>query len=197
MLRISVVCSCVLMLGALTAPTESATQQVPGHAGVGFVINGPQQLLGGSAHVVLPRWGGIGLYVDAKFDSDSPRSAAGFESDLTAAEVDESFGHPLFEEQSSWRSVNAALLRPLTPELVIYAGAGMSEKDAYRHYEDPEFELGESGLYWVTHEEESSTEMNLLGGAFFRLTPRFWVHFGVEAQPRGMTVGGSYTVPLR
>lgn len=173
-----------------------AQQHVPEPSlGVGYVVNAPHMFLGFSGQVVLPRWGGVGLYVDAKFDLESPAGEPGYEPDLTPEEA-EQLGDEERLEEGSWRSFNAALLRPLSPGLTVYAGAGYARRDSYRKYFDSSRERGLLGLYWVADEEASGSEVNFLGGAFFRISRTLQLQFGVESAPLGMTVGGVFSIPL-
>ncbi|HEX6368089.1 MAG TPA: hypothetical protein VF006_04090 [Longimicrobium sp.] len=165
--------------------------------GIGFAANMPNQFAGVSAHFISDFMGGLGVYVDAKFDVESPEDEEGFEADLTAAQVDEEFGDQIFHEDGSWRSVNVALMKPIAPQFVIYAGAGYADGKHYRQYIDAEGELGLEGFYWVRDEENSGSDINILGGAFFQLTRSFAFQVGAESKPGGFTIGVSYLVPMR
>jgi hypothetical protein len=165
--------------------------------GVGYVANMPNQFAGVSAHFISDFMGGLGVYVDAKFDLESPEDEPGFEPGLTAREVDDDLGDQLFHEDGSWRSVNVALMRPLAPQFVVYAGAGYADGKNYRQYIDAEGERGLEGFYWVRDEEGSGGEINVLGGAFFQLTRAIAFQVGAESKPGGFTLGVSYLVPLR
>ena len=165
--------------------------------GVGYVANMPNQFAGVSAHYISGFMGGLGLYVDAKFDVESPEDEEGFVDNLTAAEVDEQFADQRFHSEGSWRSVNVAVMRPLAPQFVVYAGAGLADGKQYHEYIDVTGNRGIEGYYWVRDEEESGSEVNLLGGAMFQLTRNIAFQVGIESQPRGFSVGASYLVPLR
>jgi hypothetical protein len=164
--------------------------------GLGVVASAPEQFLGGSAHIITPLLGGLGLYVDAKVDIESPREEDGFIEGLTAQEVDSEFGDELFDHRPSWTNVNVALMRPVSAELIVYAGAGRAKRADYRQYIDPEQERGVQGFYWVEDPGTSGTEINLLGGAFFRIGRSLLIQFGAESKPRGVTVGVAYSHPL-
>lgn len=165
--------------------------------GVGYVANMPNQFAGVSAHFISDFMGGLGVYVDAKFDVSSPEDEEGYEPDLTAAEVEDQFADQLFHTEGSWRSVNVAIMRPLAPQFVVYAGAGIADGKQYGEYIDTEGERGVEGFYWVRDEEASGTEVNFLGGAMFQLTRNVAFQVGLESQPRGFSVGASYLVPIR
>ncbi|HEX2207787.1 MAG TPA: hypothetical protein VHG93_08890 [Longimicrobium sp.] len=165
--------------------------------GVGYVANMPNQFAGVSAHFLSDMFGGVGLYVDAKFDVESPEDDDGFEPSLTAREVEDERGDQLFHEDGSWRSFNVALMKAIAPQFVVYAGAGLADGKHYAQYIDAEGELGLEGFYWVRDEEKSGSEINVLGGAFFQLTRSIAFQVGAESKPGGFTVGVSYLVPLR
>lgn len=165
--------------------------------GIGYVANMPNQFAGVSAHYISNFMGGLGVYVDAKFDVESPEDEEGFEPGLTAAQVEDERGDQLFHEDGSWRSFNVALMKAIAPQFVIYAGAGLADGKHYGQYIDTEGELGIEGFYWVRDEENSGSEINVLGGAFFQLTRNVAFQVGAESKPGGFTLGVSYLVPLR
>jgi hypothetical protein len=182
-----------LLAALLPAAASAQETELRPHFGVGYVINGPHQFLGFSAQALSLRLGGIGAYVDMKFDRSSPSREVEFDATLTAAQAEDRFGDRLFQEESSWRSFNVALLRPVIPELILYAGVGSSSQTHYRTYYDESASRGLEGLYTVEDPRESGNRMNLLGGGFFRIGPTLMLQFGVEMKPRGFTVGGVYT----
>lgn len=164
--------------------------------GVGYVVNAPSMYLGFSGFAVTPVWGGIGLYVDAKFDRDSPMDEQSYIDSLTVQIVEDEIGDEFVGEEDEWKGFNAALVRPLSPQLMVYLGAGYAERERYWRYQDPGQGRGTGGFYWVRNLEESGSEINVLGGAFFRITSNIALQFGLESMPRGMTVGGAYSIPL-
>lgn len=181
---------------AAPAQVQQATPFLP-RVGVGFAANAPHEVLGVSVHAVSGILGGLGIYVDAKMGNDSPRDEFTFDPDLTATEVEDLYDDQLFTSRSDWRSVNVAVVRPLMRELMVYAGAGYSDHTQYREYFDPEQDRGVGGFYWVEDPDNSGGEVNLLGGAMFGISQNVFIQFGVETKPRGVTVGASYSIPLR
>jgi hypothetical protein len=144
---------------------------------------------------VLPVLGGLGVYVDGKLDTSPPSDHPGFESDLTAQQVDDEIGDEFQGDESSWRSFNVALVRPVTPSLMVYAGAGYARESAYRQYYDESLTRGQGGLYWVESPAEDESTVNVLVGMFLRMTSHINAQFGVENAPRGVTVGLSLVLP--
>lgn len=195
-LAAAALCAAAPAAAQIGVPASRAMSFEP-RFGIGYVANMPNQFAGVSAHFISDFLGGLGVYVDAKFDVESPEDEEGFEPDLTAAEVDETRGDQVFHEDGSWRSVNVALMRPIAPQFVVYLGAGYADGKHYRQYIDTEGELGLEGFYWVRDEENSGSEINVLGGAFFQLTRSIAFQVGAESKPGGFTLGVSYLVPLR
>lgn len=188
----------VLLLLAVPA-VPAAAQERAGSAGpvfgIGYVANAPDLLAGGAGYVILPVLGGLGLYVDAKFDPDTPRDDDAFEPDLTARQVEDELGDAYQDSESSWRSFSAALVRPVTPSLMLYGGLGYTSESVYRKYHDDTETRGLAGLYWVEAPDEDSSTINVLAGMFLRMTRHLNAQFGVESAPRGLTVGLSVVLP--
>lgn len=164
--------------------------------GVGFTANIPDQLVGGSVHYLTGAFGGLGIYADVKLDMESPADEDGFTDTVTAAEVESTRNHRLFDEQSSATSVNIALMKSLSPQFTVYAGAGYSDMKNYRQYWDEDQEEGFQGYYWVPEEGLTGGKVNLLGGAFFQLGESFAIQMGAETKPAGFTLGVSYLIPI-
>lgn len=181
---------------ALAAPAGAQEPVLEPHVGAGIVVLAPYQTIGVSAQALSPRMGGIGIYVDARFDRSPPPSRRPeFDRAITADVAEYQYGDRLVTEDDSWRSVNVALIRPVVPELLLlYLGAGYSSQEHSRQYYDPSGARGVQGMYWVQDPGRSGRRLNLLGGGFFRVNPRLMVQFGVETRPRGMTAGAVYTL---
>lgn len=201
-LRHAAAAAAVLLLTALPAAAQigvpaSRARQLQPRLGVGYLANIPNQFAGASAHVLTGFMGGLGLYVDVKFDPQSPEDEEGFIDSLTVAEVEENLNDQLFSDEGVWTSFNVAVMKALGPQFVVYAGAGWADAKQYVEYLDGERELGLQGFYWVRDEEGSGSELNVMGGAMFQLTQNFAFQIGAESAPRGFTMGASYLVPLR
>lgn len=185
----------VLAICSAGAVQEAAAQS---RVGVGYVANAPRMFVGGSAHMLTDIFGGMGLYVDAKFDRQTPEGdQAPILGDLTVDEVEDQLGDELILEDEVWQSFNVALIRPVTPELMLYAGGGMAERENYRQYYDGTGSRGLGGYYWVEDPEASGNEVNFMAGGMFRISSVFFVQFGAESAPRGATVGVIYSHPLK
>lgn len=166
--------------------------------GIGYVANAPQLLAGAGAYATFPLLGGLGFYLDAKFDVNGPSREDNFESALTALEVEDQIpGVALVGSEDSWRSFNIAVVRPLTPAFMVYLGAGYATRTRYHEYRDPKGERGLLGLLWAEAPHEESSTVNGLFGGFLRLGRPLDFQFGFETAPRGFTVGGSLRLPPR
>lgn len=177
--------------GTDPAPTLDHTQ-----FGFGVVGNVPETLVGLQGYVILPHMGGIGLYLDAKFDYENASGERAFEGALTAEWIENNVeGNKFVQGETSWRSFNAALVRPLTPYLIVYAGGGIAQGSEFGLYEDPSRNLGITGLLWVEDPRLDQTKVNFIAGTFLRLSPRVSTQFGFETQPKGFSVGVSLRLP--
>lgn len=183
----------VLLFGA----TESAAQSYEPAVGVGYAANAPHMLLGAAAWGIIPRFHGFGLYVDVKTAVGSARDYDNFDATLTAEEANERFDHEQFDQEDYRRGFNVGILRPLTDELMVYAGGGYGHRTRYQEFWDPSFQQGTLGYYWVEDPDRSGGYFNVLAGGFFRIGSRIQLQFGAESEPAGFTVGASFNVPAR
>ncbi len=185
----------LLASGLAAAPL--AAQDTPGiRFGVGYTVNAPEMMAGASGFVILPAMGGIGLYLDAKVNPDSPRKEDTFLEGRTALQIEDEVPGVRFEDsKDSYRSFNAAVVRPVTPSLMLYAGAGISQMTRYRAYFDPAEEMGLAGHFWVEAPDEKATYVNGLAGAYLRLSSLISFQTGFETNPKGFTVGATFHLP--
>lgn len=191
-------------LATLTLPAVPAAAQqgsVPEMSrmqfGVGWVGNAPEAMLGGAAYVLLPRSGGIGLYLDAKFDVSNPSGERGYDASVTSRQIAaQEVGATFVRTEESWSSVNVAVMRPLTPYLIAYAGGGLARATRYDLWNvDIASPFGEGGVAWAEDPDQEETSANLMVGVLMRLTRRASAHFGYETKPSGVTVGVSLRLP--
>jgi hypothetical protein len=165
--------------------------------GVGFVANAPSQMAGVGGYVLLPVLGGVGVYVDGKWDIDSPAGDRAFDESRTAADLEadaSSAGTRFLRRETSWyRSLNLALVRPLNPFLMAYVGGGYARAKRYGLYEELVGDVGRA--LWVRDPRQDEDRMNLMAGLILRLVPMFSTQVGLETQPRGFTAGVSLRLP--
>lgn len=179
-----------------TAPSVGHAQTAPGSGEsglssprvmVGFVVNGPDQLLGAGG-AWLPRFlGGWGLYLDHKRDADSPADASA--SVGISAEDALEMGDSRKYTHHSYTSVNVAVVRAYGSDVAFYLGGGISDEAVYAQFFDPTLARGSLGHYWARYAYAGGVRPNVLGGMFFRIGSLVAVQFGVEAVPPGMTIG--------
>jgi hypothetical protein len=163
--------------------------------GAGYVVNAPRMMAGGGLYGITPILGGLGLYVDVKAGVDSPRKKSNFNASLTAQQVDNQFGDMFFTGKSTWQSFNAALIRPVTAELMLYLGGGWARHTDYALYYDRQQVRGLDGYYWVEDPQTSGGQANVMGGLILRLGANVNAMFGGETAPKGFTVGLFLTFP--
>ncbi len=176
--------------GEVRAQGLAPDMQNTSRVGVGYAVNIPNTFVGFTALGMTPKlFGGAGVYADVKFTTGSTSSDPYYLSNISVQQADDTFADQLFEEQSDWLSINFALVYALGRELAVYAGAGYTRERRYRQYYDDSETRGELGWYWISDSEASGDRVNLLGGAFFRLGRSIMLQTGVEAQPRGATIG--------
>ncbi len=165
--------------------------------GVGYAGNAPDAMVGAAAYVLFPHWGGVGIYVDAKFDGRTPAGERGYDPDYTSRQVAEEVeGANFVKTEGSWHSFNVAIMRPLTPSFVAYVGGGMAKVDQYDLFNvrlgSP---VGFGGTVWAENPETAETRANFMIGFMMRMTARVTAQFGYETQPDGVTVGASLRLP--
>lgn len=191
-----------VLLGLLAAapfPTRAQTttsgMERP-HFGIGYAANAPNVMAGGGLYRVTSLWGGLGFYIDAKFDVEDPSGQDEFESGLTAGDVlDQVEGARFVKRESSYKSFNAALMKPVSPYLILYAGGGVVQRTRYHLYQAPDSDLGVAGIFWVRAPLEDDTQGNFMVGAFMRVSSFLSTQVGIETEPKGFTIGVSIRLP--
>lgn len=190
----------LLALATLTLPGSEVRAQgqrplIPdmrnsSRVGVGYVVNIPNTFVGFTALGMTPKlFGGAGMYADVKFTTSSTSSDPFFISNISVQQAETTLGDQFFRDKSDWLSINIALVYAVGPELAVYGGAGYTREKRYRMYFDDSQTRGELGFYWISDPAASSTLVNLLGGTFLRLRRSVMLQLGVEAQPKGATIG--------
>jgi hypothetical protein len=168
------------------------------HLALGYVGNAPDAMVGGGGYYMTSLLGGLGLYLDAKFDIDNPSRDDSFESGLTAQQVlDQVAGANFVQSEKSFQSFNAAVVRPVSPYLAVYAGGGIVKVTQYHLFEQPTSGLGKAGVFWVEAPEFEETRANVMIGAFLRMSSFISTQIGIETEPRGFTIGASFRLPNR
>lgn len=163
--------------------------------GFGYAGNGPRALLGANLYLITPVLGGLGVYADFKTSHQS------FEDEMLMADYTrqeaEDFGDLLEATHESWYVINLGLIRPVTAEFAVFGGAGYGHETLYRDYYDQGDVRGWDGHYRIEDEADGGGQVNVFGGAMFRVGRRVAFHFGGELAPPGFTVGASLPIPFR
>ena len=188
---------CSASPGALEAQSVESPLDQP-HFGLGYVANAPDMMAGVGGYYMSSVLGGLGLYLDAKFDIEDPSGEDTFESGLTAEDVENTVqGADFIRREPSYQSFNAAIVRPVSPYLLVYAGGGLVRVSEYHLFEADNQELGSAGVFWVEAPAQDETRGNIMLGAFLRMSSFLSVQVGFESEPRGFTFGGSLRLPGR
>jgi hypothetical protein len=188
-----------LGLGSHSAEGQSVNSALDRpHLGIGYVANAPNMMAGGGAYAIFDVLGGLGLYIDAKFDIETPEGDDYFESGLSADEaVNTVPGIEFVERENSFRSLNFALVRPVGSQLLVYLGGGVVEVSQYHLYQGESEELGQGGVFWVEDTDWEEVRGNLMLGAFLQLSSFLSFQVGLETEPKGFTAGVSFRLPNR
>jgi len=196
LLALSAVAGSIGLLPSVADAQEGPRELDRPQFGIGYIANAPDLMSGVGVYAVLPKFGGIGLYVDAKFDLGNPSDNMEFEPSLTDEDIENQVdGANYVESESSYRSYNVALVRPVNSFLMVYIGGGIAHRTQYAEYQDPGKTVGVGGVVWVESPSEEENRTNLMVGIMMRMGPRITSHFGFETQPRGVTAGLSLRLP--
>ena len=203
-LRSSVPTVLVFLL-ATAAGARPAAAQTYGWStfGVGYVADAPSMMAGVNAYVLFPAIHGFGLYVDTKWDIDSPHNDPYFLTSMTAEQVQDQnpFNDTIIAipngQQNSWRSFNVAVIRPVTPALMLYLGGGYARRERFQQFTDSRRELGQMGVFWAQLATQTETTVNVMFGAFLRMGRHVAFQTGFEHRPGGFSLGATLKFPGR
>jgi hypothetical protein len=186
--------ACMLVLVASPAAAQGGQGAV---FGVGYTVNAPKLMLGGSAWALFPGFKGLGIYADYKRSTMDPStSGEDYLSGTTAEEMEGMYpAHILHDETDWYQSFNGAVMKAVSRGLTLYAGGGWVERVHYVRYYDETEAFGRLGFYWVEDPPSSSSGPNFLGGVMIALGRNIRAQFGGETRPAGFTVGASVNVP--
>lgn len=187
----------VLLLGVTAAEAQVRRPAAPDWrihqaGGVGWMGSAPHALLGAMAWVVTPRAGGTGLFIDARLTHRSYEDDSLFEPNITSEQAQSEFGDFYVRSVESWKSAHLGLVRPLSPDFALYAGAGWADGTIYDEYIDETQTRGDvGGSYRTISTTDSGGRVSFTGGAIFRFGRALAFHFGLESAPKGFTTGAS------
>ncbi|HEX7049183.1 MAG TPA: hypothetical protein VF188_03140 [Longimicrobiales bacterium] len=196
----------ILVVSLALYPGRAAWSQMPNAPGgdfqtsaywaVGYAVNAPTQLMGFSTVIFSPGLAHWGVYADYKRTLDSPEDGDEYDGSVTPSQAINDFNDRRTDDESVWTTVNVGIVRVLTGDLAVYAGAGYAREEAYEQYFDDQRDRGVFGYYWVKDDAGSGNRLNLLAGAWLRATPGVLFQFGAETAPRGFTVGAALVLPF-
>jgi hypothetical protein len=186
------------VLFALAAPAPTAAQ-TPGLFDrtpvfmVGYAANAPQLFFGGGGAYV---WGDWGVYADVKWSHDNPARDSFFDAATTRERAETDFRDARGRQRETWHGANAAVIRRISSDFGLYAGAGATDRRSFFEFYDATIQRGNEGYYWVEDPDLRGVVPNFLGGMLLQTGRRIVVQFGVETEPRGFTVGAMFGTPV-
>jgi opacity protein-like surface antigen len=127
------------------------------------------------------------VFGNARKTLSSPANDPFYEAGTSASEA-RARGHERFQDEEVFRMVTAGLVRPIDSALALYAGLGYTSRRAYREFFDPDEETGNLGFYWVDHEDETRSAMNVTGGILIRVSEQLFMQAGAELFPGGAAI---------
>lgn len=154
---------------------------------LGYTANIPNQYVGFTLGFSRPRtWG---IFMDFKMNTTSLEIAP-YLYDYTPEYVDTTYwSDTLKDRKSSWISVNAGLTRPLNDHFCAYLGLGTSFRKAYLQYYEPQGSNGDNGYYWINDDANSTVNLNVTGGIYYKLGRYFYLQLGGDIRPLGLVAG--------
>jgi hypothetical protein len=197
-LRPPVVVALSLLWGVSSGAAPVGAQSLSwSRFGIGYAVDAPSMMAGVGAYVLFPALHGWGLYADAKFDISSPAHDPYF-LHMTAQQVQDSVQNVQYRNhQESWQGFDLAVIRPVTPALMLYVGGGYAKRRVYDYFWDPAQNLGQLGLFWAQATDETTTTLNFMFGGFFRMGRYLAFQTGIEFRPLGFSLGGFLKFPPR
>jgi len=179
------------LAGAAQGVGAAPDWRVERAAGIGVMGNAPRALAGGMAWLVTPAAGGLGFFIEGRTTHRSYEGQATFLPGVSAEQAEAQFSDIYMQTVEHWQAVNAGVVRPLTADLSVYAGAGYGRQRNYREYVDQTGQRGEGGVYRALVDGESGGRLNATGGTIVRFGRGLAFMFGVESAPLGFTAGVS------
>jgi opacity protein-like surface antigen len=154
---------------------------------LGYAANIPNQYVGFTLGFTRPRtWG---LFLDYKMNTTSLEIAP-YLYDYTPEYVDTTYwSDTLIDHNNSWISVNAGLTRPINDRFCAYLGLGISFRKAYLQYYEPQGNNGDNGYYWINDDANSTVNLNVTGGVYYKLGRYFYLQLGGDIKPLGLAAG--------
>lgn len=194
----------LLVVGSMVAWAPPASAQVPApdlrtqsYMGLGYTVNIPNVYSGISAFRMFGG-SGWGVYVDAKYTFDSPGDDEFFYPDETTGNA-AARNDQRIRDEDVFRTVAGGVVRALHPEIAVYLGAGYTQQESFKEFqnigeEGPE--LGDrGGYYWLEDTAESRSGINMQGGVFLQAGRSLFFQLGGELFPLGAQLGVFIALP--
>jgi hypothetical protein len=159
--------------------------------GAGYMASMPRALIGGMVYMITPRFGGTGVFVDGRLTHESHEDDALFEPGITSAQAQTQYGDLYVQTVEHWRALRVGLIRPLTPDFALFAGAGYGHGRIYDEYYDNTETRGRGGNYRARNEVDSGGRLSATGGAMFRFGSNLSFQFALDMAPAGFAAGAS------
>lgn len=188
----------VLLWGVSSGAAPAKAQALSwSRFGIGYAVDAPSMMAGVGGYILFPALHGWGLYGDAKFDVSSPSHNQYFVH-MTAQQVLDTVPGVIYQShKESWQGFDLALVRPVTPGLMLYVGGGYAKRREYEYFYDPAQQLGQLGLFWAEATDQAETTLNFMFGGFFRMSRYLAFQTGFETRPLGFSLGGFLKFPPR
>jgi opacity protein-like surface antigen len=156
---------------------------------LGYAVNIPNQYLGVTIGVSRPQ--AVGLFLEYKMDLTTLEIAPYLSENLTVEDVETIFyADTLKDSRYSWISVNGGITWPINDHFCSYLGLGASFHKAYRQYREPYTGgISADGSYWVRDESNSTVNLNITGGVYYKLGRYFYLQLGGDIRPLGLVAG--------
>jgi hypothetical protein len=165
---------------------------------VGYAATFPDVVAGvGVWYMATPRYG---VFLDGKMTVPSLRDKDVYcptaLSPCTVAAVEAQRNDIVIRDEDEFIIVNLGGMYAITPEFMVLLGGGLARKRSVREYFDESDEpITPFGNYYVDHETEPSTELQLVGGMMIRAGNSLAFRFGYDTAPGGMSVGAYFILP--
>ena len=154
---------------------------------LGYAANIPNQYVGFALGFSRPKtWG---IFLEYKMNTTSLDIASYLYDDLSIDRVENVYGDTLKDQRSSWISVNGGMTRPLSDRFCGYLGLGLSFRKAYRQYREPYQGMGDNGYYWINDGPNSTVNLNVTGGIYYKVGRYFYLQLGGDFKPLGLAAG--------
>lgn len=181
---------------ALLLPAMSVDAQVQRTPGIGF---GDGRLLGvgytgvipdaaaGAGVLFFPSQRRLGLFGEGKTTWGTLRDEPSFVEDPVA------FGPGIsrLRKEDEWTVFNAGILLALNPDFALLMGGGLAQRTRFVEFVD----VAEEFSFLVEDPEKSGNRANAVVGFVLRVGSQVALRFGMESDPRMISLGGYFLIP--